>query len=199
MNDLLLTGLVVSAAGLWLSLLTLPRWFVRSMHRHRMWRHRDEIVDEILDGRLPDHPAVWELLNDAERSIHLTDRVTYLRGYMACRSIGTLSPQATARWNDRTRPSSLEGLSATECELLRNHRIHDHQLTVGVVLLGSWVGFFVVLGRFAALLRDEHRERRLSRRAFALATDDAVVHTRLGQSAGRSVSASLDMDRAIAV
>jgi hypothetical protein len=198
MTEVLLSGWAIAAGLLLVSALTLPRWFVMSLHRHRMWRHRDQIVDQIINGRLPDHPAVWEVLNDVERAIQHAPRMTLLRAYAAARSVGSLSPEARARWMERVAESPLDGLTPEQRELVLAHRLREHSLTTGVLLLGSWIGVATVLWRLVALITEGRRQRLNARASLARATDDAVAHTRLGRRVGRSANASMEMDRAVA-
>lgn len=183
----------VAAALLWLSILTLPRWFVRSMHRHRLWRHRDRIVGAVLAGRLPRHPAVWELLNDVERSIASAHRLTLFRVISAQRSFRRLTPAAKMRWVERCRVSSADDIDPAARTLFREYQARTEVLATGNMLLGSWLGVLMVLAMVVFDIWDDRRAI-FNRSVLARAADEVVTRTKIGQAASRSVTASLQME-----
>jgi len=105
------------------ALFTVPRWFARSLHRHRFWRLRDEIADDVLTGVLPgDHPAVQQLRSRVRRVIDTSSGVTLLSGLVFHRWATQLSTEARAELQRRTDPRALDGLEPTQCELLLAYR-----------------------------------------------------------------------------
>lgn len=194
MAAVLVTSWAIASASLALSLATLPRWFSRSMHRHRMWRHRDAIVQDILADRLPDHPAVWELLNDAERDVRVASGITLLRCITASRSVERLSPEARRRYAERTQRTSLDdrALTAPVRNRIESHRNHQQLLLTELVMLGSWLGVFTVLayaiGHLPKIAADGWRY-------IAAVIDKAARESLVGRTAAKSSMAGVQMDR----
>src|SRR4051794_23025642 len=71
--------LIVVPMGVWIAFLRMPRWLVLSLHRHRLWRLRDQVVDDMIYERLPKtDPAVRQLQSDVEWVINETASLTML-------------------------------------------------------------------------------------------------------------------------
>jgi hypothetical protein len=79
MTTLLILFLSAASIAIFVALVTLPWWFARSMHRHRIWRLRDTLVDDMICGRLPsDHKAVRQILDRVEGALDHGHRLTML-------------------------------------------------------------------------------------------------------------------------
>jgi hypothetical protein len=193
MTVTLVTVWVLAVGSLWLALLTLPRWFVRSMHRHRIWRHRDQVVDEILSKELPRHPAVWELLRDTERSIEMAHRMSFISSISAGVSIRRMSPRAQKVWEEMCADAPTNDLEPEVLRRIEDHRERVEMLSAGLILLGSWVGVVATVGMIPAAIWSTRHEQ-MSGSRIALATDDAVGNTRLGELARRAVPLNLRLD-----
>lgn len=173
-------GLIFTA-----SLITLPRWCVRSLHRHRLWRLRDQVVDSVLAGCLPaNHPAVKYLISELERAIRHCHRMSLLklRGFILLRR--RLSRAAETQLRSRSAPPSLAGLGEAEKMLLKEYRQAEATLLAGNLLLGSWLGVYLVLRRLpAAATRSAG-----ARQAMTMAADEVTTKTRIGRAARDAVS-----------
>src|SRR5580692_11310833 len=87
--------MLIVLVGLWAACMLGPRWFARSLHRHRMWRLRDDLVDDVIAGRLPrDHDAVRHLLSRMEDTLRLGPNVTLSDVLIFHRHLAKLSPFA---------------------------------------------------------------------------------------------------------
>ena len=159
--------------GLTAAFVTLPRWFARSLHRHRLWRLRDAIVDQIIDGSLPgDHPAVKEIQQRVEDTICVCGKLILLHLWLFHRASKRVGVRPAPRF------PSLTGLSPEQAELVTQYRQSWDILCTGMVLLGTWVGVGVVMWRLPQALRDAHSTRTSGDRprpAIGVATDSAAL------------------------
>lgn len=178
MTNAILVGWSIVVVVLWVALLTMPRWVVRSLGRHRLWRHRDRVVNMILSGHLPDHPAVYALLEDIESAIRMSSDRSLYRNLSAARAIRKLSPDAYQRWKDIVSRPSPKGLTDPELRLLEEYRERLRILHVGTALLGSWLGLVIVATKIPSQVRTMRSARRS---ALSAAADDAARHSRLGE------------------
>lgn len=147
-------ALVVS---LFTVLFLMPRWCFRSVHRHRMWRLRDEIVDQIIDGTLPaNHLAVQQLRRRIHRSIELAPKVTLLRLFIIDKITGKTSPQVHALldYADGAGPCDRSDLTDKQCTLIDSYNERIDTLRIGTTLTGSWVGIGVVALAIPVVLVD---------------------------------------------
>lgn len=145
-----ITALVVATMSLWIALLRAPHWFCRSLHRHRLWKERDHVADDIIARKLPkDHPAVRELLEVAEWSAREGHKHTVMEMFV-WRAIG----QRTDKRTPETLAVSLDGLTEDQLALLHQHRDRIMFLTTSSMLLGSWLGLLTIL-RFVVPARRE--------------------------------------------
>lgn len=210
-NDLVIVlgfvALGVAGGGLLVAFITLPRWLMRSLHRHRLWRFRDHVAFEILDGTLPSHAASWALLNSIEASIECDHRISVLRVWLFRPTYKRLSSEARERVLRRFEPA-LGTLTGGERKLISDRRERLSVLRTGSALLGSWIGLALVLSALPRVVPQVVADVRSARRAsppadsspstvpqavFKIeadtatravvrkATDTAAVRSRLGQ------------------
>lgn len=157
-STLLVISLLASLLALWVSLLRLPSWFFRSLHRHRLWRERDAIADEILSGLLPkEHPAVQELLAVADHTARDGHQMSVLDLYL-WRAVGHRCDLSAID----ALSEQLAGLSEREQALLLRHRERVGFLATSSTLLGSWLGIAMILHRVVPAMREVRRRRRAS-------------------------------------
>lgn len=177
----LLTAAVLLAVAT--ALLRLPQWFVRGIYRHRLWRLRDRVADDVLAGRLPPHPAVLALLNDTPMHVRMSSRASVIDLLIVRRLWGKLSPSAAEQVRRSVTAPSLHGLSQAEAGLFEEYRRQQAQLLTEVVLIGSWLGIAMIIYfvGFTFLLR-----RRPDLRAAA----NAATKTRIGQATFEAVRQS---------
>lgn len=169
--------------GLLASFVTAPRWCSRSISKHALWHLRDDVVDDVLAGRLPaDHIAVQELVVRAEwaiaesRSFDLLHLMVWQR---ATRHIPTEERRQLAGI------PSLHGLDRGAEKLVRKYRERYDRVTIRAMFLSSWLGLAMVLRFGIPAAIDVYRDRR--RRGIGAivyqATDTVATGTALGRSA----------------
>jgi hypothetical protein len=202
-NALLIIVMIGGPLCLYVVVLTLPRWFARSLHGHRMWRLRDALVDDVLGGKLPrDNEAVKQLVVLIDGAVH--DRHTslldvYIVGW-ACRSA---DPEFLRRYDKAGLSCPLDGLTVAQQQEVMRYREQFKLLYAGSMLLGSWFGIahilpFVPAGVAAAmqqagaatregLMQSVQGFKRAFRRGISTpareATDLAAMRSRAGQEA----------------
>jgi len=199
----LIPVLIIGPLAAYVVVLTLPRWFARSLHGHRMWRLRDALVDEILDGRLaPEHDAVRHLVAMMDGVLH--DRhATLMDVYVVRWACRDADPAFLAANDNVGLRCSLDGLNETERQRVEAYRERFQVLLVGSMLLGSWFGIahivpFVPAGvavamRQAGAVTREGIKHRVENLRAGLeqdiwvsareATDLAASRSRIGQQA----------------
>jgi len=169
---------------------TAPRWFSRSLHRHRLWRLRDGFVDHLMDHDLPqDHPAVRQLrwlmkcALDGGRPGNRALDISVFR--WAKRGI---SPLARQELSTEARLCPLDGLTPEQQSLLTQYRANFETLVVGMLLLGSFWGTFIVIRFLPQVIAEERRNRTVAspswqeaRQTVRTATDVATRKTKTGQ------------------
>ena len=156
---IIVVALAIVMTGLTAALVTVPRWFLRSLHRYRLWRVRDCLVDDVREGNPPaDHPAVIELLSDIHFSIETIDRLSMWDMLIFGSRISKLSPAARRRRDRETDLCSLEGLSKNERALLLAHRGSMSIAVASTLLLGSWLGAALVLWQLPKVLWARRRQ-----------------------------------------
>lgn len=193
-DSALLLLLIVAPGPLFIGAITLPRWFFRSLHRHRLWELRDAIVDDILADRLPkNHPAVKQLARRAESAARNCKQVSIfdlrVYRYIVDREPG-LEPQIRAM----VRTRDLGGLTADQKELIVNYRDSMLMLLSGTMLLGSWFGLgavaWVLVGDVAHRVKESFQTRRAPADASVLheAWQQAIETAAASTSLGRRVT-----------
>lgn len=191
--ELQIALLIAVPTGVWIAILRMPYWFARSLHRHRMWRLRDAVADDMIDGRLPkDHPAVRELLRRTELAISELQSITAVTFYVFARVRRRSDRGVFDRM--RAKRASLDGLTGEQRARLEAHHECLSYLCASTVLTGTWVGIATILRFLIPAMRDaSHQNRRDDVKATLwLATSKATSGTRLGQCSGEYIARDLD-------
>lgn len=178
-------------AVLFFAVLALPRWCTRSLHRHRLWRLRDRIADDILDGVLPrEHPAVMDLLDRTETVLAHHGELTLLNTYLLSHLFGRVPESARRYITQCGQELSTGGLTAEQAQKVRDYRQERLVLLTGSVLTGSWLGIFTLMLAMPKLLIDQIKRDGRTDGALALGravTDEVAASSRLGRAAGKAV------------
>jgi hypothetical protein len=154
--------LIIVPVTLLLAILRVPRWFSRSLHRHRLWRLRDQVVDDVIDERLPrEHPAVRELMEQAEQSIRLTSSLTMVDFYAWSWAMRGAEPHLIKP----RQPAPLHGLSPAQRRMVENYRARLRVLRISAILSGSWLGIASVLRFVIPAIPEVRRTLRAEDRA----------------------------------
>lgn len=202
-NALLILVLIVGSLSAFVVVLTLPRWFARSLHGHRMWRLRDAVVDDVLAGDLSrDNKAVQHLVGSMDAVLN-SRHVALLDVYIIRHVSKRADPALRKLAQKQGFACPLDGLSAAERQRVEEYRERFLTLLVGSMLLGSWLGIahivpFVpagireAIGEARAATRDGFKHRldnirgRFGREITVSAreaTDLAAAHTGIAQTA----------------
>ena len=180
-------ALILVSLVLYGALLRAPRWFSGSIHRHRLWRLRDEIADDMIDGVLPaEHDAVRALLTRAESTIRFTSEhhiVEFYAWYSVWRKV-----DAAAKLSLRPEPVQLTGLSTDEQQLVERYRDRLATLSTSSLLLSSWIGIASIL-RFVPVAIKYRRDRSSKplgglaevTSTMGVAADKAAIESSMGQ------------------
>jgi hypothetical protein len=181
--------LCVATWALFIALVSMPRWFARTLHGHRLWRLRDEFVDALIAGQLPrDHEAVRLMLLDMEFVAQNGKQLTMLDLYICRWLVRRMDPESRAVLEGQL-DIPHEDLSQAERELFESFYARFSMLAGGSMLLGSWIGLATVARFFPRALRQAIRDKspdigeRVTRWGKN-ATDLAATETRLGQQSG---------------
>lgn len=202
-DALAMVGLIVGPVAAYVVILTLPRWFTRSLHRHRIWRLRDVVVDDVLAGELPrDHPAVQHLIG-CMGAILREKRVTLLNVYIFNHIAKGIDPTLLKAAKKQGLDCPLDGLTPEQRERVELYRQRFTTLLVGSMLLGSWFGIAHIVRFVPAGLRIGMHQAKVATRdgikhrlddlkirfehditaTAREATDLAATQTRIGQTA----------------
>lgn len=142
---------VASASIAWiLVVVALPRYF-RSAFRYRLWRLRDDLVDDVLSGNLPDVSSVREMRKRVEVGIRYADDLTLATVLVS--AWATHASGFTVRQERKIREQEArrrEELTAKELVLVDQYESRLTKASVVHVLTGSPSGWIGVL--LAALL-----------------------------------------------
>lgn len=153
-----LGAVVVLGVAMWAAIVFFIPSCTASFFRYSAWRVRDNIVDDVFNGTLPDHPAVWDVVESAEALI------------VTAREL-SMAKVAGFSWAFRGSPPrprpSRSGLSDAQKKRLRDD---DHQLQRSLALYLSfgtptgWVAVPFLAVWFIAL---EMKPRKYRRRSAA--------------------------------
>jgi hypothetical protein len=181
---------------------TAPRWFSRSLHRHRLWHLRDNFVDDVIAKRLPaDHPAIQQLLWHLRSSLDNGPGNRALDITVFRWAKKSLSPAARQELATRAGLCSTEGLTPEQMERVKQYREQFETLLVGMLMLGSIWGTLIVV-RFLpsalAMALSEAKTKSAGEASVRIpvkatvktATDSATRSTR----AGRGLREELESD-----
>jgi hypothetical protein len=174
--------------GLFAGVVTLPRWFARSLWKHRLWVLRDCVVDDVIDQRLPyDHPAVRDLVQRLEMVVHDMAHMHIVDMWAWRRAYRNAPPTAQ---EELLKGSGVRGLSEQQIARVCEHRERMLFLTTSMIFTGSWIGIGYV-ARFAAPkmlcaivsgdFKHPARAEREAETALRNATQEAVSTTGLGR------------------
>jgi hypothetical protein len=147
---LFITFMMIVLICLWAGCVFGPRWFARSLHRHRMWALRDALVDDVIYGRLPrDHDAVRQLVKNMDTTLRLGLDFTLSDALIFSRQLRKIEPSAQRFLMEDKCP--LDGLTSQQRALIKKYNENFGLLIVGLLLLGSWFGLICVAGVFLVL------------------------------------------------
>ncbi len=150
-------GLLVVPAVVAAALLTMPRWSVRTIHRNQLWTIRDEVVDDIVVGRLPGaHKSVQTLVSQLETAADECPRFTMLGLYAYRRALRKNRDTARVIATSYMRSKNTDGLSRDERDRVESYRERLQNVLYRNLLLGSWVGMlYFAMSFLSALTRRE--------------------------------------------
>jgi hypothetical protein len=141
-GSLFLLALLVPV-GLVIAIATMPRWLIRSMSKHALWRLRDEAVDDILAGNLPaEHPAVQELIQRLEWAISEARSFDLLHLIVWSRAKRHLS---TKELEELSQVPDLAELTGAQVSRIEKYRRCYDSVAIRTLLLSSWIGVAIVL------------------------------------------------------
>lgn len=195
-GNLVLLALLVPMV-LVLAVATVPRWFIRSMSKHALWRLRDEVVDDVLAGNLPsDQLAVRELIARLEWAISESRSFDLLHLIIWSRARRGLSPKAL---KGLVTAPELTSLSSEQTSRIEDYRRCYDSVAVRALLLSSWIGVAIFLWTAIPLAvrilvgsrRPYARQRALPgglRVVVRRATDEVAKDTRIGRRASEFVN-----------
>lgn len=72
-------GILAASFAVWVGVVLLVPRNLRSIFRYRLWRLRDEVVDDVLAGRMPHSPLIRSFIGGVEGIIEHASHVTLLR------------------------------------------------------------------------------------------------------------------------
>jgi hypothetical protein len=196
-GNLVLVALLVPV-GLVFAIATMPRWLIRSVSKHSLWRLRDEVVDDSLSGMLPaDHPAVRELVARLEWAISESRSFDLLHLMVWNRAKREVHPKVL---ESRARVPDLTSLPSDQEERIRAYRGCYDSVAIRALLLSSWIGIGIVFWTaipvaFKVLLgtggTEYAHQRSLPgglRVVVRVATEEVAEDTKLGQRAREFVN-----------
>lgn len=177
------------------AIVSLPRWCVRSLLRHRVWRLRDDMFDAALRGELPiGHPAVRATLSRMDTVISNCHRFSLLRLGIFSQLLKR-SPDSIRRSIDGRPPlpaKLYDHLTTEQRQLIKSYEQRLLMSMVALVVLGTWFGFFRASWAVLAV-RPEHRtpEAPEAANGWFGGAEEAVAGTRMGQAARRALRESI--------
>ncbi len=170
--------------GLIVTLVLAPRWLIRSMSKHALWRLRDDLVDDTLSGELPaDNAPVQELIRRTEWAIKEARSFDLLHLWVWSRAVRCIPPKDL---EELAHIPSLDGLTEEQQALVTDYRLRYNSVAIRAILLSSWLGIGLVVRMVARVLwraLAERTERRDVRVVVRQATDEIASDTSLGRSA----------------
>jgi hypothetical protein len=194
-GGLVLLALLVPL-GLVAALVSLPRWFTRSMSKHAFWRLRDEVVDDVIAGELPaDSDAVQELAARLEWAIRESRSFDLLHLVVWSRAKRAVSKRTLCELIDIP---DLKHLQADQAAKVVEYRKRFDKVAIRAILLSSWLGISVVLWTIMRVLvraiarrlspsEEPQPQRRMSAappiRAVVREADEEAAETWLGRKA----------------
>lgn len=149
----------VPLIGVFFAFATMPRWCVKSISRHRLWRLRDRVVDDIIAKELPaDHGAVQDLLKVIEWRIEHHRSLDLLHA-MVWWGANTKVPASVQK--QYRREISLDDLTEEQAERISAYREQCISIIIIAMMMGSWIGIASVLPAITvAVVSDSRKDRR---------------------------------------
>jgi hypothetical protein len=179
--DVAILIVTVAFVGAFMALLMLPRWFFYASVHNRLWRLRDQVVDDCIFGRLPEHQAAVAQLRERMESA-VRQRAPLGLIYIHYR-INILPNRHQT--HETAQSPSLTGLTVAEQELLMAYRRSFRTLFFEEMLMSSWFGIMHVLRFLPQSLWHQRHHLKTSFTtviggAITEARELAVAKTRLG-------------------
>jgi len=200
--------LAVAFTGFVVALVTTPRWFARSLHRHRIWRLRDSLVNAMLEDMLPmKHPAVRRLLGHMDFCLANESKVRAIDFAVFRWAFDGISPLAKEEIARKSAMPPTDDMSDDQRALLTTYSERYKTLLAGSVLLGSWFGIATVLWflpKASAVVKQQRKASSATplegdgvdgpivsaRVALREATDEAASETKRGREYRRAIERS---------
>jgi hypothetical protein len=196
-GNLVLLALLVPVVLIF-AIAMVPRWLIRSMSKHSLWRLRDEVVDDTILGNLPaDQPAVRELIERLEWAISESRSFDLLHLIVWSRAKRRLPAKLL---KELTEVPGLDGLTPDQASRVEQLRQCYDSVAIRALLLSSWIGVAIVLWTAAPLAvriligsrRPEYAQQRSLpgglRVVVRVAADEVAEDTRLGRWASEFVN-----------
>jgi hypothetical protein len=134
MNEMALELLVVVLVGvaLWAAVIFFIPSCTASLFRYRVWELRDAIVDDVFDDRLPEDPAVWDVVDRFEAMIVIARHLSMGKLFAFKRALRDAQPEP---------PLSRAALTVDQRKRLSDYE-HDLQRALALYLtLGTPTGW----------------------------------------------------------
>lgn len=173
MNDLLAVAQLFQFGLVVVAVLTMPRWLGRRLSRYALWRYRDRVALEIIEGKaIPNCPESRRLLNEIESSISVSRSFTLLRVVLVgIFSTRFMTAEAMQQMAARHAPD-LSGLPPENRRKLEQRYSHLRWLETRMLVQGSWLGLSLLgLASVIAAFRAIGREINLR-----TATRETLIH-----------------------
>jgi len=146
-NGLFLLLALIIAVTAWAGVLFVIPWCQRGQFRQNLWRLRDEITDDVIDGKLSYHPAVNQLREHIDFSIRYAQDITFANLMVVLVSAGrVLRAQIAA-----AEPGCLEGLPPDQAARLGEYRRRFGKLVSKHIISGSPSGWLAAILIFLLL------------------------------------------------
>jgi hypothetical protein len=179
MQWLFMGALCVAAVALFVALLRLPKWFARSLGRHRLWRLRDVIVHDMVVGELPvDHPAVLQLARRADLAARDGLSVTLLDVVALDRGLRSVDSSVRKKAIHSVKLCPTTGLTEEQHDLVSQYREELELYLAGFLILGSWYGLLQIAKRIPRALQRQLAERQAGKTPRAAREWFVIRHSR---------------------
>jgi hypothetical protein len=138
MTAIALVALLVVPCALFGALVTMPYWCMRSLSRDRIWSARDDLVLDILRGRLPAANRSVQLLRArAQTAARDSMQLAFLPLHLSERAIVKNADMLAAANTCQIRAS---GLTADQRTLFDSHMQRLNTEITRCLMTGSWAG-----------------------------------------------------------
>jgi hypothetical protein len=142
-------SLSILLLGVWVGALFFIPWCEHGRFRYKLWRIRDEVTDDLIDGRLPDVEAVQEMVLYIDHGIRYANEYTFASFLAVLLNVrlsrSDLKDVEHASW-DSLSESQRERLASYQRRIVRAHIGH---LWTGSLL--GWIGvpisMVLIIGR----------------------------------------------------